>query len=72
MDAVHGLSFVLHHIVIRADIILRKRSLQPAVELNDLLIGNGVTMLLSKRLIDWCHRLYIKGSLRILKHEIFI
>ena len=62
MDAVYGLSFVLHHIVIRADIILRKRSLQPAVELNDLLIGNGVTMLLSKRLIDWCHRLYIKIS----------
>ena len=42
------------------------------VELKDLLVGDGVAMLPSERLIDWRHRLCIKGSVWILIHEFFI
>ena len=39
MNAVHGLSFVLHHIVVRADVILRKSRFEADIKLEDLLGG---------------------------------
>ena len=72
MNAVHGLSFVLHHIVVRADVILRKSRFEADIKLEDLLVGDRVAILPSEGLIHRRHRLCIKGSVWILIHEFFI
>ena len=72
MNAVHGLSFVLHHIVVRADVILRKSRFEADIKLEDLLVGDRVAILPSESLIHRRHRLCIKGSVWILIHEFFI